>query len=400
MSSAGAAVPLAPASRRWFPLESVRGVAALSVVAFHAYQNQMVDIVGGHDRLPLLTRLLATTSDLAVDLFFVLSAFVLFLPVARAGLAGEPPRSAMDMLLRRCARLIPLYYTVVFLVWGISNTRLPGNWHDLVLHLTFTQVHSETYIYWTDGPAWSLAVEFHFYVLMALAAVVIGRRCRRVATRRARLAALAIFPVALMVLGTAWMAYHSVVVHTSYTDWPVWFGPIAKGMAFGSGMMLALLTAAGVEFRSAWVRPTACTVAVVLISFSVVRRSDDVATEWLHYLDIAASLLMVGSLVLARRADPRWLLWQPLVFLGSISYGVYLLHEPLMRILRANGAVPARDGQLIDVWITATTVAAVSIAAAWVSSRIIERNGLRLLAQFDGRGGFREYYPHLVATGF
>src|SRR3546814_18513239 len=86
------------------------------------------------------------------------------------------------------ARLFPLYATTVLVVWAVTNPSLPGHWQDLVLHLTFTQIYSDLYIFWTDGPAWLLAVEFHFYVLMAPAVPLVNRAVRGRATRRARLA--------------------------------------------------------------------------------------------------------------------------------------------------------------------------------------------------------------------
>ena len=66
---------------------------------------------------------------------------------------GRPGRV---LLFRRMARLLPLYYTIVLVVWAVTNPSLPGHWQDLLLHLTFTHVYSDQYIFWTDGPAWSL----------------------------------------------------------------------------------------------------------------------------------------------------------------------------------------------------------------------------------------------------
>ena len=146
-------------------------------MTFHAYQHNRSGAdsawpwSGGAHRAMLGT-------ELFVEMFFVLSGFVLWLPVARA------PRSTDGwadpgwvLLFRRMARLLPLYYAVVLVVWALTNPDLPGHWQDLLLHLTFTHVYSDQYIFWTDGPAWSLAVEFHFYVLMALS--VPARPCRR-----------------------------------------------------------------------------------------------------------------------------------------------------------------------------------------------------------------------------
>ena len=105
--------------RRVFPLNTLRALAALSVVTFHAYQFSRS---GPDSAWPWdgLAHRLMTGSELFVEMFFVLSGVVLWLPVARAVTAGETTRSGRAMLLRRTARLLPLYVTVVLVVGVVS----------------------------------------------------------------------------------------------------------------------------------------------------------------------------------------------------------------------------------------------------------------------------------------
>ena len=160
--------------RRIFPLNALRAVAALSVVVFHAYQfsRSGPEVSWPWEGLP---HQLMIGTELFVEMFFLLSGLVLWLPVARALVADEETSSGRAMLLRRTARLLPLYWTVVLVVWALTNPSLPGHWQDLLLHLTFTHVYSDQYIFWTDGPAWTLAVEFHFYLVVALSFPLIRR---------------------------------------------------------------------------------------------------------------------------------------------------------------------------------------------------------------------------------
>ena len=118
-------------------------------------------------------------TELFVEMFFVLSGFVLWLPVAKAALDARTGRPGWVLLFRRMARLLPLYYAVVLVVWTTTNPSLPGHWQDLLMHLTFTHVYSDDYIFWTIGPAWTLGVEFHFYVLMALSVPLVHLGVRR-----------------------------------------------------------------------------------------------------------------------------------------------------------------------------------------------------------------------------
>src|SRR5665811_1079712 len=84
--------------------------------------------------------------DSTVGLFFVLSAFLLTLPYARAGLTGNQPVAARAFLFRRSVRIVPLYLVAVLVVWASRNPALPGDWRDLVEHLTFTQAVSYTHL--------------------------------------------------------------------------------------------------------------------------------------------------------------------------------------------------------------------------------------------------------------
>ncbi len=65
-------------------------------------------------------------TDLFVEMFFVLSGLVLWLPVARAVIDGLAGRPGWVLLFRRMARLLPLYYAVVLVVWAVTNPSLPG----------------------------------------------------------------------------------------------------------------------------------------------------------------------------------------------------------------------------------------------------------------------------------
>ena len=168
-------------------------------------------------------------------MFFVLSALVLWLPIARAALRRRDrparTRAALPADGAAAAALLP----VVLVVWALTNpvaARRTGG--DLVLHLTFTHVYSDQYVFWTDGPAWSLGVEFHFYVLMALAVPLVHAAVRRAASRRARLAvvcgAAGAVPggrARLPRLGDA------ARPAAAATNWSIWFSPLSRAADFG-----------------------------------------------------------------------------------------------------------------------------------------------------------------------
>jgi peptidoglycan/LPS O-acetylase OafA/YrhL len=383
--------------RRRFPLDAVRGVAAVLVILFHANQNQRQGAwVAGFDGR--VAEALALVSEFAVGLFFVLSGFVLFLPWVREGLSGRSGRSGREMLLRRFARLLPLYFMVVLVVWGVTNTRLPGNWQDLLLHLSMTHVYSVDYIFWTDGPAWSLAVEFHFYVLMALTVPLLCRWCARLESRRARVAVMGLLPTLMVATGTGWLCW--AVAHRAVNSWPTWFGPMAKAPLFAFGMLLAIAVALGAELRHPVARRLLTLAGLAGLGAAVVLRPDHELHASAQLWNLALGLIgtaFVAAIVMSPDRPARWLTWAPMTTLGVLSYGIYLLHEPMMRMLRSHELLPVRDGGRWDWVLTTVIVVAVTVVVATLSSRYVEANGLRILDSIGAGGRPRNYYAHDIA---
>ncbi len=378
-----------------YPLTWLRGLAALAVVTFHAYQHNRSETDGAWPWSGGAHQAMLGT-ELFVEMFFVLSGFVLWLPVARTALQGGVGRPGWVLLFRRMARLLPLYVAVVLVVWAATNPSLPGHWQDLLLHLTFTHVYSDQYIFWTNGPAWSLAVEFHFYVLMALCVPVVQAAARRTASRRARLAVASAFPVALGVAGVVFLAWETVWSPVALDNWSVLFSPLSRAADFGIGTALAVVVASGVRW-SAGARAVAAVSGLVALGLLVSQRPTTLMGEWWHPAYAVAIAVALTSIVLHDGPWPRVLEWRGLAWIGGLGYGIYLIHEPVMRLLGSLGLLPdVRPGAWFLV--TAVIVAVPSVALAWVSSRTIERAGTRVAGTVDRQGRARDYYAHLHGT--
>ncbi len=377
-----------------YPLGWLRGLAALCVVFFHAYQHNRDPETWAWPFSGLGHQLMLGT-DLFVDMFFVLSGLVLWLPVARACADGAGGRPGRVLLYRRMARLLPLYYAIVLIVWTTTNPALPGHWQDLVLHLTFTHIYSDQYIFWTDGPAWSLAVEFHFYLLMALAVPFVNAAARRIRGRAGRLAVASALPALCMAVGAGFLVWATVLTDHADTAWSVWYSAPSRGVDFGLGMGLAVLIAAGVRL-GAGARHTLTVVGLAGLAVLVVTRPfyDVEISEWWHPLYSLGVVVMLAGVVLHEGPWASWFDWKPLAFVGTLGYGVYLIHEPVMRLIGSLGLVPDPRPGWFFVW-TALLVAIPSLAVAWLSSRTLEPAGVRLLATMDKQGRPRDYYDHV-----
>lgn len=377
----------ADAAERYDELDGHRGIAAVGVVVFHVYQfcNVAHYLYLGTPAYTVLNSL-----DAMVPWFFVITAFLLFEPVARSAIEGRAPVSPRGFLTRRAVRLLPVYYVAVLVVWFCRQQTLPGDWRDLVEHLTFMQVFDEKRIFYTNGPAWALSVEVFFYLILAMLSLAVARACRRLPSRRQRIGVLAASTAALAAVSIAWKAWAHAVGHRPTTgSFTTWFGPAANLDVFAAGLAVAIIVAAlgdhrplGSRSRRA-LRLTA--LAILAIAF-VTRQANSWSGVYFSTLCAVGFAGLVAAAVLGPARDlwGRALSCRPLLWLGAVSYSIYLWHEPIM-LAFAGGAALVRQAPGAFLPDTAIVVA-VSIVAGWLSYSLIERPASQLGRVF-GRDG-------------
>ena len=380
-------VPLARDAERYEELDGHRGIASVAVVIFHVYQfcNVSHFLYYGTPAYTVLNSL-----DAMVPWFFVITAFVLFEPIARAAIGGREPISARGFLTRRALRLLPLYYVVVLIVWTCRQQALPGDWRDLIEHLTFTQVFDGKRIFYTDGPAWSLSVEVFFYLILIAGAVAMAARCRRLASRRQRITVLAAGTAALGAVSLAWKAWSFAGGHQpTIGAFTTWFGPMASFDNFAIGMAVAIIAAASGDRRPLGARGRLAlrlAALAILVTAFATRQANTWSGVYFSTLCAAGFGCLVAAATLGPPRDRfgRMLSGRPLLWLGSISYSVYLWHEPVLLALAGwRGLVPQTPGAFLpDVLV----VLSVSVLAGWLSFQIIERPTSRLGRVFGPDG--------------
>ena len=391
------AEPAAAVSRlpeRFEALEAYRGVAALMIVVFHAYQHSRVGVTYVYQSTllhPLLRSL-----DSGVAIFLVLSGFLIFLPFVGAFLGQRPYQSARGFLIRRFIRIVPLYYTAIILVWTLRYSGGAEQWLDLFEHLTFTQIFDTRHIFWTIGPAWSLAVEVLFYLGVALSAPWLYRLCQRFATTRQRI--IFLFGLA-MAMGCASLVYKGwafYVARIPEEDYAVYFGFLAKADLFALGMLLALgAVAARERLRLTGWQPVLWRLAALGL-FGVVflvREQSVFVSLFFNSLCGLAALLLLGSTVL-QEAESAWkrALAHPVFnFLGLISYSVYIWHEPILIELSRRQLLLFETSA---AFLSSTTILLVIvIVVGAVSYYAIEYPTQYLRYLFTREGRFVERYP-------
>ena len=242
-------------------------------------------------------------------------------------------------------------------------------------YLTLTQIYTGNYMltYQHQGltQMWSLAVEIAFYAALPLVSyLLLVVLCRRRWRPELLLAGLA----ALAALTPAWL----IVLHTS--DWL----PSAAGMwlpaylgCFAGGMALAVLQATGARCYAFAVIPLALVSYLILstpiagdVGMSPVNVWEPLAKA-VFYAIIAT--LVVAPLALDDRGwYPRMLSSRPMVWLGEISYEIFLINVIMMAI--ATDSVlrrPAFTGSMTDLFVVTLMM---TVPLAWVLHRAMNPN--------------------------
>lgn len=146
---------IAKPSTRLVELDSLRGLAAVVVMLFH-YTTKFDQLFGHNTPLPWY----APLGKFGVNLFFIISGFVIFMTLART-------TKAMDFVVSRFSRLFPAFWTAVFVSFVLTHLlAVPGRTVSLeTAVLNLMMIHGLFGIPDVDGVYWTLEIELIFYGL-------------------------------------------------------------------------------------------------------------------------------------------------------------------------------------------------------------------------------------------
>ncbi|MDK2351642.1 MULTISPECIES: acyltransferase family protein [Pseudomonas aeruginosa group] len=331
-------------------IDGLRAVAVLSVVAFHAFPEWF----GG--------------GFIGVDVFFVISGFLIS-SIIFEGLEKGSFRFA-DFYIRRVRRIFPALLLVLAASGAVGWViLLPDEYGQLGKHIAAGAGFVSNLVLWSeagyfDGAAglkpllhlWSLGVEEQFYIVWPLLAWIAWR----------------------FRLGFLWLvvllagASFGLSLYRLESD-PVaaFYSPLARFWELLAGAGLAVLS---VRYRHGLRRRPEFTAAASLLStggllllaggFAAIDKSSAFPGAW-------ALLPVSGAVLLIAAGEGAWfnriVLSHPLlVWIGLISYPLYLWHWPLLVFARiTEGGVPAPELR--------AALAVVSVALAWATYRLVEK---------------------------
>jgi peptidoglycan/LPS O-acetylase OafA/YrhL len=287
----------------------LRGIAALLVVAYHLQFNP------GY-KFPFETATaLFSRSYLMVDLFFILSGFVL--SYVYRGDRRLTPAERKSFWVARFARIYPLHvfalaYLTGFVLATTALLALNGKLHEplgspfdwlgqlLLLNAWFPATNL-----W-NIPSWSISAESFAYFLFPFLTAVHARS--RTTTQ--------------LILLTAAVAFYLFVVASGGSlDITEGLAPLRCIAGFGLGMLLFWYSDV-IEGRSVATLSLLQLIATAWIFFALmVRVSDPII--------VPAFALIVISTWQDRGIVARMLSTRPLHWLGDVSYSIYLMHVPV-----------------------------------------------------------------------
>ena len=350
-------------------LTGIRAVAALLVMGTHAAYG-----TGEYNHGYL--GLMYSRLEIGVAIFYVLSGLLLFGPWMQVNATRAAPPQVRRYAWNRVRRIMPAYVVTVLLAYIVYHFRTPGpnpghTWEGLVRNLTLTQIYSADYFerYMHQGltQMWSLAVEVAFYAVLpvlayALLTVLCQRRWRPVLLLTGLVALAAISPVWVIVLHTTdWLPKGAGLWLPHYLAW------------FVGGMLLAALRAMGVRCRAFAAIPLAA-LSYLVVSTPIVGYANESVLDMGQNLAKTVGYAVIATLVVAplalgdRGTYARLLSSRPMVWLGEISYEIFLLHVIVMEIAMVSVLRwPVYTGSM---WGLFAVTLAMTVPLAWVLHRL------------------------------
>ena len=376
-----------------FPLfDSLRALAAIAVLATHA------SVVAGTQFAASPIRPFAARLEVGVAIFFVISGFLLYRPFVLARVRGMAAPATGPYAWRRFLRIVPAYWVALTLI--VIWESIPGVFsaEGVLRFYGIAQAYDASTLGGGLSQAWSLTVEVAFYAFLPLYAFAVAR----VAGRRGP-GADAVGVGVLVLVAAAWklavlggMSGEPVEVTAMLVALPAYLDHFAAGMILAvASVWLQVRDSDELPRALAWLdRRPGLAWAIALAAFVVVSRGIGLEGRFFeaigadqywarHYLYAIVAAGVVAPAVIgdpARGLVRRVLAWPPLLWLGLVSYGIFLWNLAVLGQLADWGLGDVRAAGSYPGFIVIGLAATVVFAAA--SYYLIERPALRLKRLF------------------
>ncbi len=283
-------------NHRIFELDALRGIAALLVVIFHYHMG-----VGYNS-------IFFKIGITGVDLFFIISGFVIFQ-------SAKASTSSGAFLINRVSRLFPNYWFAVFLTFAlfciqtywVENQGGTPDYHRLFWNLTMFQ--SYVGVYDLDDPYWTLIIELVFYIFVAV--FLLFKKLNWI-----------VFGCFLVSAVSIYFSVYRWGIHS--TDLLFQYFPFAK---------FAPLFTVGITFyylkEKKW--PIWLGTVIIIIFYLtqiVIIKHTGKSIGWITMAQYKAIIgVYILTFYLLIYGKLKWLVNPVTLFLGKISFSLYLIHQ-------------------------------------------------------------------------
>lgn len=371
-------------------LTGLRGFAALWVLVYHVW----VAATPRRIEFPLGSWTLDFTPFFSigwagVQIFFVLSGFLLAQPYVRwqAGAAARP--DVGPYLARRCVRVLPGYYLqlmlLIVLAWTLDGRQVIAGVGGALGYAGMLFVPEPIGVPLLNQVWWTLPIEFSFYLALPLLAGLL---------RGWRVLLLLLLAMGIMV---AWRWFAITVLADAPPDARRALGYQLPGAldSFAMGMVTAFMYQRGGvaawlgarSWRREWLALAGAMLGLCLLywvhyGYRAYWSPSAITFLWTPLFSVATAALIFAA------AAGSWPLRQIFanrlaLYLGTVSYGIYLWHYPLLGWLAA--AIPAREGYAL-FWLLPACLGATVMAAA-LSWRWVEQPAIAWVRRALARRG-------------
>lgn len=360
-------------SRFYHPeLDALRFFAFLMVFLHHAFPHQpeFWTKLGVPSVLATALAGIGATGAFGVSLFFVLSAYL----ITELLLREKEQVGSLDVksfYVRRILRIWPLYFfflaLAVALQWvvpgqhmgwraGLAFSALAGNWYIVFIGFPSSVIF----------PLWSVSIEEQFYLTWPLV------------VRRASQATMVAFAIGL--LGVATAARFYLGAHHRFES-EVWCNTLVQLDPIAAGILMAVLLRGAVPRLSRLARTEMILVGIACLATAALYfgiKHDPLTTTRvvLGYPMVAIGGVLLLLEVLREGAKPA----RALVYLGRISYGLYVFH--VLGLTISDYVVPNQTANLARYGLRVFVALALTTTMAAISYRWLETPFLKLKQRF------------------
>lgn len=345
-------------------LTSIRAIAALIVVLFHMFFSEK--------NTPSPIQNLISDGHLGVDLFFLLSGFILTHVYLKRWRQGT--FEYKSFLVNRFARIYPLHLTIMLLflaayslasLLNIDSDMEGQNWEQFKWHLTLLHAWGTTDGHSWNFPSWSVSAELFAYISFPVVLFISQQLPPRLNL---------IACVVLLFLGTF---FSQALLNKPITKLMFDFGILRVAVEFLLGVAIYLVMQKN-RLPDITVRPIIYICIAFIASFSVLQVHETIIV-------IFIAILLAALAHLSTQNSHNILRTRFLIYLGEISYSTYMIH---IMMLMTVPVISSRLGITSPILVNLITILAIYTASA----------ALYHLVELPMRKIIRDQYQRVSAT--